>query len=314
MVTYVTAHEIAHQWWAHQVVGATSRARRCWSRRFAQYSALLVMEKLYGKEQIRRFLKYELDRYLRARGGELVEELPLARVENQPYIHYQKGSLVMYWLKEVVGERGGQPRAAAPARSSTRSSRRRTRTPPTSCGSCARRPGPQHDALITDLFEKITLLRREGDARDARRRRADGKYEVTLRRSRRASSTPTARASRPRRRWTSPSTSASSPPSRASRTSRRASVLAVRAAADPERQADGHAGRRPRADVRRRRSVQQAHRPQLRRQPRARRGALTRHFGGRAASVGRGPELRRRAASSRRRGRPGIRAWRRAPR
>ncbi len=71
---------------------------------FAQYSALLVMEKLYGRDQIRRFLKYELDRYLRARGGEVVEELPLARVEDQPYIHYQKGSLAMYWLKEVVGE------------------------------------------------------------------------------------------------------------------------------------------------------------------------------------------------------------------
>jgi ABC-2 type transport system permease protein len=62
------------------------------------------MEQLYGKEQIRRFLKYELDRYLRARGGEVVEELPLARVENQPYIHYQKGIAGALWLKEVVGE------------------------------------------------------------------------------------------------------------------------------------------------------------------------------------------------------------------
>lgn len=59
---------------------------------------------MYGSDKIRRFLKYELDRYLRSRGGEVVEELPLDRVENQPYIHYQKGSLVMYWLKEVVGE------------------------------------------------------------------------------------------------------------------------------------------------------------------------------------------------------------------
>ena len=45
---------------------------------------------MYGRDQIRRFLKYELDRYLRARGGEVVEELPLARVENQPYIHYRR--------------------------------------------------------------------------------------------------------------------------------------------------------------------------------------------------------------------------------
>ena len=62
----------------------------------AQYSALMVMEKEYGREHMRRFLKYELDRYLRGRGGELIEELPLMRVENQPYIHYRKGSLVFY--------------------------------------------------------------------------------------------------------------------------------------------------------------------------------------------------------------------------
>lgn len=38
---------------------------------------------------------YELDNYLRSRGGEVLEELPLNRVENQGYIHYRKGSVVM---------------------------------------------------------------------------------------------------------------------------------------------------------------------------------------------------------------------------
>ena len=57
------------------------------SETFAQYSAMLVMEKLYGPEHVRKFLKFALDHYLRARGGEEVEELPLERVENQGYIH-----------------------------------------------------------------------------------------------------------------------------------------------------------------------------------------------------------------------------------
>ena len=105
MVTYITAHEIAHQWWAHQVIGADKQGMTLLSESFSQYSALLVMESLYGKEQIRKFLKIELDRYLRQRGSDAVEELPLNRVENQGYIHYQKGSLAMYWLKEVVGEK-----------------------------------------------------------------------------------------------------------------------------------------------------------------------------------------------------------------
>ena len=32
MVTYVTAHELGHQWWAHQVIGPTCRAAPCWTR------------------------------------------------------------------------------------------------------------------------------------------------------------------------------------------------------------------------------------------------------------------------------------------
>ena len=66
MVTYVTAHEIAHQWWAHQVIGADMQGMTMLSESLAQYSALMIMEKMYGPEQIRKFLKYELDRYLRA--------------------------------------------------------------------------------------------------------------------------------------------------------------------------------------------------------------------------------------------------------
>ena len=103
-VFYVTAHEVAHQWWAHQVIGANVQGATMLSESLSQYSALMVMEKEYGREKMRRFLKYELDSYLRNRGGELVEELPLYRVENQPYIHYNKGSLVFYRLRDEIGE------------------------------------------------------------------------------------------------------------------------------------------------------------------------------------------------------------------
>jgi aminopeptidase N len=178
LVTYVTAHEVAHQWWAHQVVGADQQGSTMLVESFAQYSALLVMEQMYGKEQVRRFLKYELDRYLRDRGGEVVEELPLARVENQPYIHYQKGTLVMYWLREVVGtdtvnrtmRRLIEQYAFKPAPyPSTLDFLRLLRE----------EAGPQHAQLITDLFEKITLY--DAKVVDVKsKKRDDGKYEVAL--------------------------------------------------------------------------------------------------------------------------------------
>jgi len=103
-VFYVTAHEMAHQWWAHQVIGANVQGQTMLMESMSQYSALMVMEKEYGREHMRRFLKYELDRYLRGRGGELIEELPLMRVEDQQYIHYGKGSLVLYRLRDEIGE------------------------------------------------------------------------------------------------------------------------------------------------------------------------------------------------------------------
>ncbi|HSE12987.1 MAG TPA: hypothetical protein VLB69_10165, partial [Rudaea sp.] len=91
-VYYVTAHELGHQWWAHQVIGAMVQGVTMLDETFAQYSALMVQEAEYGPAKMRKFLKYELDRYLRGRAGEVVEEMPLALVENQPYIHYRKGS------------------------------------------------------------------------------------------------------------------------------------------------------------------------------------------------------------------------------
>ncbi len=103
-VYYVTAHEVAHQWWGHQVGGANVQGSAIISESLSQYSALMVMEKKYGSDKIRKFLKYELDRYLRGRSVELIEEMPLYRSENQQYIHYRKGSVVMMALKDRLGE------------------------------------------------------------------------------------------------------------------------------------------------------------------------------------------------------------------
>ncbi len=101
---YVTAHEVAHQWWAHQVIGADVQGATMTSESMAQYSALMVMKKKYGEKKMRRFLKYELDRYLTGRVFERKKEKPLAKNENQQYIHYQKGSLAMYALQHFIGE------------------------------------------------------------------------------------------------------------------------------------------------------------------------------------------------------------------
>lgn len=104
MITYVVSHEMGHQWWAHQVIGPRMQGSEMFSEGLAQYSALMVMEKTYGKALMNRFLKYELDNYLKSRAVEGDYENPLLRTESQAYIHYNKASLVYYYLKEMIGE------------------------------------------------------------------------------------------------------------------------------------------------------------------------------------------------------------------
>ena len=177
-VYYVTAHEVAHQWWAHQVIGADVQGSTMLSESLSQYSALMVMEHKYGRDKIGKFLKYELDNYLSSRGGELVEELPLYRVENQPYIHYRKGSLVFYRLREEIGE-DVLNRALKRFLTDKGYQQPPYTTSQELLDYIRAEAGPQHEQLIVDLFEKISFYDNRVVAATASKR-ADGKYEVAL--------------------------------------------------------------------------------------------------------------------------------------
>ena len=100
----VTSHEVAHQWFAHQVIGANVQGATLLSESLSEYSSLKVLEHTYGKTQMRKFLKDALDSYLQGRTFENKKEQPLMYNENQQYIHYNKGSLVLYALSDYIGE------------------------------------------------------------------------------------------------------------------------------------------------------------------------------------------------------------------
>ena len=54
---------------------------------------------------MKKFLRFELDQYLARARQERNEENPLYKVDpNQGYIHYSKGSMVMYALQDYIGE------------------------------------------------------------------------------------------------------------------------------------------------------------------------------------------------------------------
>jgi ABC-2 type transport system permease protein len=178
LVTYIAAHELAHQWWAHQMLPADQQGGTLLVETLAQYSALRVMRKLEGPDKVRKFLKYELDSYLRARGGEAQAEEPLYKVENQGYIHYRKGSLVMYRLADEIGEE------AVNRALRNMLARYAFKGPPypTSLDLIAalRAEAPaDKQALITDLFEKITLYDLKATGAQATRL-PDGRWRVDL--------------------------------------------------------------------------------------------------------------------------------------
>src|SRR5208337_3793993 len=179
MVFYVVAHEMGHQWWAHQVMGANMQGATFLSESLAQYSALMVMEKEYGRDMMRKFLRYEMDEYLRSRGRERLKEHPLLTVEmQQGYIHYRKASVVLYYLKEMIGEE----KVNAALRKLVRQYAYNAPPYPTSWAlvdALSEETPPQYQYLIKDLFEDITLFSNRTLAASARRR-ADGKYDVTI--------------------------------------------------------------------------------------------------------------------------------------
>ena len=104
VIDAVVAHEMAHQWWAHQVIGACMQGGTMLSEAFSEYSSLMVMKQNKSSLEMKEFLKYDFNRYLRGRGGETEKELPLYKVENQQYIHYGKGSVILYALQDYIGE------------------------------------------------------------------------------------------------------------------------------------------------------------------------------------------------------------------
>lgn len=175
---YVTAHEVAHQWWGHQVVAGEVQGMTFLVESLSQYSALMVMKQKYGRDKMTRFLSYELDRYLEQRGDERKKELPLMRVEDQAYLHYRKGSVVMYALQDYLGEEVvNQVLKAYVAKVAFQEAPFTNARELVDAFRAVTPPAMQY--LLKDWFETITLYENRALSATSRKR-ADGRYEVTL--------------------------------------------------------------------------------------------------------------------------------------
>jgi hypothetical protein len=187
MTFFGTAHEVAHSWWGGQLRGAYVKGRAVLAESLANYTAMMVTEKVLGPDEARRIYDYQMDRYLRRR-QDFATDVPLVDVEDHPHIAYGKGAVAMYTLREHIGDEAVNTalrRLLEKHRDAANSSDpgfARNRSYPTALDLVSELRAVTPEALqylITDLFETITLW-------DVKAEQAlvmqtnDGQYEVTF--------------------------------------------------------------------------------------------------------------------------------------
>ena len=175
---FVTAHEIAHQWFPYQRMPANVEGAQMLSESLSEYAALVITDRLHGRPFTQKFLRAELDRYLRGRATESRGERPLTRVDRESYVWYQKGSLALFALRDLIGEQPlhaairaylDEGRFTGPPYATTKDLMQHI---------TAATPDSLRYAL-TDYFDTITLWDVRTDSVSSRKR-PDGQFDVTV--------------------------------------------------------------------------------------------------------------------------------------
>jgi aminopeptidase N len=176
---YVVSHEVAHQWWGYQLLSADVEGGKFLAEALADYTAMMVLEQEFGAEITRRFLRNRTRHYLQSRVAETDSEHPLWRSRiDQDYLFYSKGSLVMYQLRQLIGEDrintalrnllqkfgGGNPPYAT---SLDLLESLRQQTP------------IEHHQILDELFNQITLFQNQTRGATAQKL-ANNTWQVTL--------------------------------------------------------------------------------------------------------------------------------------
>ncbi|MDO7852152.1 ABC transporter permease/M1 family aminopeptidase [Hymenobacter convexus] len=175
---FITNHELAHQWWGHQLVGANVQGSSMLVESLAEYSAIMTAKHEFTPNKMQQFMRRELDNYLRGRRQERKKEQPLMLCESQPYIHYYKGGMVFYALQDYIGE----DKLNGALRAFITKNRYQTRPYPNTADLMAYLRQATPDSMqyvLHDMFETITLYKNELKSATYTPR-PDGKYNVSL--------------------------------------------------------------------------------------------------------------------------------------
>lgn len=173
LVARRVAHEVAHQWFGHRVQVADVEGASVIVESLTKYSELLVVERMRGREHVRQLLEIELDRYLSGRAEETYAEVPLYKADDQAYLFYNKAAVVLFALRDLLGQE-------AMDRALRALMRERRPTSVDLVRHLHAVADARQGALIDQWMRDIVLYDLRVDAAQAHRR-ADGRYDVIVR-------------------------------------------------------------------------------------------------------------------------------------
>ena len=182
LATYVTMHEIGHQWFGHQIMPARTVGFNVLSEGLTENTAMTAYEEELGWQKARRVLEQRsIQGYLISRAFDNDDEPPLAKAEGQQYLVYNKASWVFWGLKQNMGEEKMQ---TAIKQFVTDYGSKGPPYPTTLELTDYLRDaaGPEYDQLITDYWDRITFwnLGFADEVEPEVKPNANGGYDVTV--------------------------------------------------------------------------------------------------------------------------------------
>ena len=104
VINELAGHELAHLWWGGNQINPDQRDGAVMlTETLAMYTEMMLLKKMYGKEEMLKRVQMHLDIYNNERG--FSKEMPLYKARpDDRHIAYSKGTVVMYLLSEMLGE------------------------------------------------------------------------------------------------------------------------------------------------------------------------------------------------------------------
>lgn len=105
VINMLAGHELSHEWWGSaQLAPEFKEGGWILTETLAKYSELVLFERSHGQQAALDKVRQHLDLYLSNRS--FSREMPLYKTTFEtPHIPYDKGLVVMYQLKELIGEK-----------------------------------------------------------------------------------------------------------------------------------------------------------------------------------------------------------------